>query len=241
MRLSARIVACIALVSCGLAPALTSTAASAATSAHAGHGAAAGEKPQAPRPAGAGDQVAGGTRLWMALYKGSNGDGQATAVAASPDGSKVFVTGLNGASSPHEFYGTVAYDSDTGARVWTASYRGPAGNNSPAAIAVSPDGSKVFVTGSSGTVGANTIDYATVAYEAATGARLWTAHYYGPGRQSPCRHRGEPGRVRGVRHRGVRNHKRRYRICNGGLRCRDGCQAVGSPLHRLRSDEREFG
>ena len=180
MRLSARIVACIALVSCGLVPALTSTAASAATSARVGHGTAAGEKPQALRPAGAGDQVAGGTRLWMALYKGSNGDGQATAVAASPDGSKVFVTGLNGASSPHEFYGTVAYDSDTGARVWTASYRGPAGNNSPAAIAVSPDGSKVFVTGSSGTVGANTIDYATVAYEAATGARLWTAHYYGP-------------------------------------------------------------
>ena len=180
MRLSARIVACIALASCGLAPAMAATAASAVTAAGAGRGTVAGEKPQAASPAGAADQVAGGTRLWTALYQGSNRDGQATAIAASPDGSRVFVTGLNGASPPHEFYGTVAYDPDTGTRLWSASYRGPAGDNSPAAIAVSPDGSTVFVTGSSATAHAETTDYATVAYDAATGARLWTARYGGP-------------------------------------------------------------
>jgi DNA-binding beta-propeller fold protein YncE len=140
----------------------------------------AGEKPLAARPAAAGGQVAGGARLWVALYKGSNGNGQATAIAASPDGSKVFVTGLNGDSPPHEFYGTVAYNPDTGARLWTASYRGPAGDSSPAAIAVSWDGSTVFVTGSSAPRHASTTDYATVAYDAATGARRWTARYYGP-------------------------------------------------------------
>src|SRR5437588_5826557 len=110
MGLPARIVACIALLSCGLAPALTTTAASAVTSAGAGHGGVAGEKPPAGPPPGAGGQVAGGTRRWVALYKGSNGNGQATAIAASPDGSKVFVTGLNGDSPPHELYGTVGYN-----------------------------------------------------------------------------------------------------------------------------------
>jgi hypothetical protein len=45
---------------------------------------------------------------------------------------------------------------------------------------VSPDGSTVFVTGeSAGTSGYQ--DYATVAYSASTGARLWTSRYDGPG------------------------------------------------------------
>jgi len=114
------------------------------------------------------------------LYKGSNGNGQATAIAASPDGSKVFATGLNGDSPPHEFYGTVAYNPSTGARLWAASYRGPAGANVATAIAVSPDGSKVFVTGYSQRAQADTVDYATVGYDAATGARLWVARYTGP-------------------------------------------------------------
>ena len=113
MSLPARIVACIALLSCGLAPALTTTAASAVTSAGAGHGGVAGEKPLAARPAAAGGQVAGGTRLWVALYKGSNGNGQATAIAASPDGSKVFVTGSSATTTGGFAYATVAYDAAT--------------------------------------------------------------------------------------------------------------------------------
>lgn len=116
-----------------------------------------------------------GTRLWTALYKGSNGVGQATAIAASPDGSTVFVTGLNGDTGGQEYYGTVAYNETTGARLWTASYRGPTGTSGAAAITVSPDGSTVFVTGSAGSNGSQV--YATVAYDAATGAQLWVATY----------------------------------------------------------------
>jgi hypothetical protein len=44
---------------------------------------------------------------------------------------------------------------------------------------VSPDGSEVFVTGSSGSPGS--ADYATVAYSAASGTQLWATPYDGPG------------------------------------------------------------
>ena len=46
-------------------------------------------------------------------------------------------------------------------------------------MAVSPDGSKVFVTGNSNTANSRE-DIATVAYNAATGAQLWASRYNGP-------------------------------------------------------------
>jgi hypothetical protein len=46
-------------------------------------------------------------------------------------------------------------------------------------VATNPDGSSVFVTGSSGATTA--ADYATIAYDAATGALLWARGYDGPG------------------------------------------------------------
>jgi DNA-binding beta-propeller fold protein YncE len=46
-------------------------------------------------------------------------------------------------------------------------------------LEVSPDGSLVFVTGES--VGdATALDYATLAYDATSGARRWTSRYSGP-------------------------------------------------------------
>ena len=46
-------------------------------------------------------------------------------------------------------------------------------------MAVSPDGATVFVTGGShGSDGS--LDYATVAYDAGTGARRWVSRYTGP-------------------------------------------------------------
>ena len=74
----------------------------------------------------------------------------------------------------------MAYSAATGARLWVQRYNGPGnGNDAASSVAVSPDGSRVFVTGASQgtTLGP---DYATVAYSAATGARLWVTRYNGP-------------------------------------------------------------
>ena len=128
-----------------------------------------------------------GARLWVKRYDGpGNGYDEATSVAVSPDGDRVFVTGYTSATTSSNYYpatqdyATVAYDAVTGARLWTARYDGPGNRlDSAASVAVSPGGGRVFVTGrSSGTTSG--ADYATVAYSAATGARLWTARYNGP-------------------------------------------------------------
>jgi outer membrane protein assembly factor BamB len=113
--------------------------------------------------------AATGARLWVARYSRTTGD-SARAVAVSPDGSMVYVTGE---------FDTVAYNAATGARLWASVY----GVGGAVAVAVSPDGGTVYVTGSGG-AGPCTIDggtgFGTVAYNAATGAQRWTARYCGP-------------------------------------------------------------
>ncbi len=125
----------------------------------------------------------GGTRLWASRYNGpGNDDDVALSLAASPDGSKVFVTGYSYSYTTGDDYTTIAYDASTGGKLWVARYNGP-GNGSDFAwsLAMSPDGLKVFVTGSSYGGIATGYDYATVAYDAATGGRLWVKRYNGPG------------------------------------------------------------
>jgi DNA-binding beta-propeller fold protein YncE len=105
------------------------------------------------------------------------------AIAVSPGGSKVFVTGYSyqGLGDAYD-YATVAYSASTGAQLWASRYDGTAVQavDYAAAIAVSPEGSKVFVTGRSDDDGTND-DYATVAYDASTGAQLWASRYDGGG------------------------------------------------------------
>ncbi len=122
--------------------------------------------------------AATGTTLWVARYSDADGANLATALGVSPDGSAVFVTGRSRAGSGASHYATVAYDAGTGAEIWVARYAGPPGGSDQAnALGVSPDGSAVFVTGESFGVG---VDYATVAYDAATGTKLWVQRYDGP-------------------------------------------------------------
>jgi hypothetical protein len=126
--------------------------------------------------------AATGARLWVQRYNGpGNGNDAASAVAVSPGGSRVFVTGASRGTRSGPDYATVAYSAVTGARLWVQRYNGPGnGNDAAYSVAVSPGGGRVFVTGAS--QGARSgPDYATVAYSAVTGARLWAARYNGPG------------------------------------------------------------
>ena len=158
----------VAAVSCaGLLAAGLGAAAPAAASARRGSMA---------RPAGSGG------RLWVSSYQGPGGDDSARSVAVSPDGGTVFVTGASEGELTlgHLDYATVAYNASTGAQLWVRRYNGPAnGQDMARSIAVSPDGSAVFVTGASDG-GVSSYDYATVGYDAATGARLWVRRYHGP-------------------------------------------------------------
>ena len=128
--------------------------------------------------------MAPGSQLWVRRYDGpANSYDRATALASSPDGSAVFVTGTSVDATLGTDYVTVAYESLTGARLWAAIYDGPGGSrpdlDEPAAIRASPDGTRVFVTGTSRGRGSGQ-DFATVAYNLATGAELWVTRYDGP-------------------------------------------------------------
>jgi outer membrane protein assembly factor BamB len=133
--------------------------------------AAAPQALQAARASSAGTThaaVSPGTQLWAKQYGVSSG--QINSVAVSPNGNTVFVTGVSSSA-----YATIAYNTATGAQLWTKVHKDPHGGGClfDNAVAVSPDSSTVFVTGECG------YDYATVAYNAATGAQKWVKRYNG--------------------------------------------------------------
>jgi DNA-binding beta-propeller fold protein YncE len=100
-----------------------------------------------------------GTKLWSARHE-PFGEYFKTAIAyalaVSPDGSRVFVTGKNG---------IVAYDASNGIQLWADPSFSYANSPFEVALVVSPDGTRVYEARSSS---------ASVAYDAATGTRLWT-------------------------------------------------------------------
>jgi WD40 repeat protein len=133
---------------------------------------------------GAGHARADGARprwLWLSSYDGpGKGLDNASAVAVSPDGSSVFVTGYSdGGFVRRTDYATASYDAATGDARWVARY-GALRDDSAYALDVSPDGGAVYVTGSSYEAGSGD-DYATVAYDAGAGKALWAARYTSPG------------------------------------------------------------
>lgn len=121
-----------------------------------------------------------GEQLWAARFDRGGEKAQAYSLAVSPDGSKVFVAGESGGWGTGDDYATLAYDAPTGALLWTARYDGTGNHDGASSLSVSPDGSRIFVTG--GSDASNLApDYATVAYDATGGAELWVSRYNGPG------------------------------------------------------------
>ena len=119
-----------------------------------------------------------GRELWVSRYNGPGSDRNDVARSVATDGSGVYVTGSSYGSGTGNDYATAAYDAATGASMWVKRYSGP-GNGRDSARSLATDGSGVYVTGQS--FGSTTYDYATVAYDAATGTSLWVKRLNGPG------------------------------------------------------------
>lgn len=83
------------------------------------------------------------------------------AIQASPDGTRVIVTGRTAADE----YLTVAFGAADGTRLWARRFE-RWGRNAPSDLAISPDGATVVVTGTSWSWDRIGSDFATVAYRA---------------------------------------------------------------------------
>ena len=123
--------------------------------------------------------AAAGDLVWANRYDGpAHGADSAKAMAVSPDGAMVFVTGGSAGASAGEDRdgGDQRDDRRDGVE---APDNGSANRDDEAiGLAVSPDGSTVYVTGKSQTA-AHGFDYITSAYAAATGAVEWTSRFNG--------------------------------------------------------------
>jgi DNA-binding beta-propeller fold protein YncE len=122
-----------------------------------------------------------GQQVWQHTVSGPEGHAVASAIATSPDGSRVYVAG---SSKPGTMYSVGEYalyglDAADGSRVVQGST--PVTGNAPAGIAVSPDGATAFVVGGGiPPAGAPMFDIITTAFDTTTGAQRWQANYEGP-------------------------------------------------------------
>jgi outer membrane protein assembly factor BamB len=136
--------------------------------------------------------AATGALAWAARHAQPEGVDRPHALAVAP-----WVVLVAGATEPKgdggsADYVTFALNAANGEELWAARFNGLGSRTDRAlALAVSPDGARVFVAGESfGTpaeihvnpidAGAGTgLDYGTVAYRVADGVRLWAAQYDG--------------------------------------------------------------
>ena len=112
-----------------------------------------------------------GCEAWTATYDAGMA-AVSPRVAASPDGSLVFIT--SNQETPIIMTAVMAYDRGTGALLWNISYADETGPE-PHNLAVSPDGSQVFVIGTG--YGGRVTRMYLLALDAASGTKLWDAHW----------------------------------------------------------------
>ena len=124
---------------------------------------------------------------WVSTYNGpGNGYDRAVGIVTSPDGTRVYITGASTSASGDLDFATIAYASDTGAQLWLSRYDGPAHRNDQPygfgpgrQIAISADGTTIFVVGLSARADGNN-DFLTIAYRASDGTQLWVSRYSTP-------------------------------------------------------------
>lgn len=127
-----------------------------------------------------------GHALWTQLHADRAGTNVAHAIAVSPTGERVYSAGYTHGPDGMPHPTTVAYDARTGAPVWTETYA-PQRFTYGAflGVTVSPDGSRVFLTGFNSNVASGN-DRLTLALDATNGADHWVARYNSAYRSAAC-------------------------------------------------------
>jgi len=122
----------------------------------------------------------GGT-VWSSTLQDPRGlQVRPAAIAVDTKGHRVFVTGSAGQLNTYPTqdapdYATVAYQARSGSQLWAQFYDGPgSGADDARAVAVTPDGRRVVVAGSSGAPGGMP-QYALIEYRAADGETVWVS------------------------------------------------------------------
>jgi len=123
-------------------------------------------------------RAATGARLWASSYQpGGNLYSYPVALTVSPDGARVYV------STDFHFIGrgqgvvTFAYDARTGRQLWASRYRPKGSGAGVSGLAVSPDGTTLYVAGTLGQ--AHSLFFGVIAYAAATGKQRWLRYSTG--------------------------------------------------------------
>ncbi|WP_307040735.1 S8 family serine peptidase [Agromyces ramosus] len=124
-----------------------------------------------------------GEELWSATYDGPlQGGDELNGFGLSPDGSTVFVAGSSGGDGTQSDFVTIAYDSVTGKQLWLQRFDEKGEGDFLGGLTVSPDGDLVFITGMA--TRELSTDFATIAYDAATGEQEWISYFDGPGKET---------------------------------------------------------
>jgi hypothetical protein len=125
-----------------------------------------------------------GEQLWERRFHGhQRGDGWTESMAIAPDGGTLLLNGRSDCMDdretelPEPGNTTLAYDVLTGNEVWRACFGASLSHGDfGTRLAVATDSETVFAVGTHQN-GETGYDYATLAYDARTGARLWMSHY----------------------------------------------------------------
>jgi WD40 repeat protein len=112
-----------------------------------------------------------GTTAWRIRLDAGDQD-TAGDIALSPDGSIAYLAGLQTAGSTGADASLTAIEASDGDVVWTSTYDGSRSFDAANELAVAQNGERVYVTGPSDTPTSGR-DYATVAFDAEDGERLW--------------------------------------------------------------------
>ncbi|MFD2247615.1 T9SS type A sorting domain-containing protein [Pontibacter ruber] len=119
--------------------------------------------------------AANGQQTWATRYNESGGTEIATDIAADNTGG-IYVTGYSRSYNTGYDYATIQYEAATGAENWVSRYNGQSNRDDLARAIAADTSGGVYVTGTS-FVSDSLSDFATVRYDAATGAQAWASRY----------------------------------------------------------------